>query len=107
MAIIYPDPQEVQKFCNKLDLQCGDSHTERIKLVEVIRQIESDLSRIAKESNYNSLEKIKGNFELVDKEFEIGVVLTPTLKLRRKFARDVYMEQVQRIYQKADAAINM
>jgi long-subunit acyl-CoA synthetase (AMP-forming) len=60
--------------------------------VEVIRQIESDLSRIAKESNFNSLEKIKGNFELVDKEFEIGVVMTPTLKLRRKFARDEYME---------------
>lgn len=98
VAIIYPDPQEVQKFCNKLELQCGDSHSERIKLVEVIRQIESDLSRIAKDANFNSLEKIKGNFELVDKEFEIGVVLTPTLKLRRKFARDMYQEQIQRIY---------
>jgi long-subunit acyl-CoA synthetase (AMP-forming) len=56
----------------------------------VISHIESDLARLAKDANFNSLEKIKANFELVDKEFEIGVVLTPTLKLRRKFARDAY-----------------
>jgi long-subunit acyl-CoA synthetase (AMP-forming) len=73
----------------------------------VLKHIESDLARIAKDSNFNSLEKIKANFELVDKEFEIGVVLTPTLKLRRKFAREAYMDQIQRIYQKADAAISM
>ena len=60
----------------------------------MIHSIESDLARIAKDSNFNSLEKIKANFELVDKEFEIGVVLTPTLKLRRKFARDEYSEEI-------------
>ena len=98
VAIIYPDPLEVEKFCNKMKVQCGDSHAERIKTVEVIRQIENDLAKSAKDANFNSLEKVKANFELVEKEFEVGVVLTPTLKLRRKFARDAFSEHIQRIY---------
>ena len=39
--------------------------------------------RLGKENNFNSLELVKSNFRLVDKEFEIGTVLTPTQKLRR------------------------
>ena len=107
VAIIYPDPLEVSKFCQKMNLTKPDSHGERIKLVEVIRQIESDLASLAKSNNFNSLEKVKGNFELVPEEFEIGVILTPTLKLRRKFAREAFSEQIQKIYAKSDATINM
>lgn len=75
-----------------LDIKKADTHEKRIKFVEVIRQIESDLASLAKGNNFNSLEKVKGNFELVPEEFEIGVILTPTLKLRRKFARDAFAE---------------
>ena len=39
--------------------------------------------RIGKENKFNSLELIRGNFRLVDREFEIGTILTPTQKLRR------------------------
>jgi hypothetical protein len=35
----------------------------------LIKHIENELSKIAKENNFNSLEKVKGNFELVSKEF--------------------------------------
>ena len=82
-------------------------HASRIEHAEVVSQIESDLARIAKDSNFNSLEKVKGNFELVAQEFEIGLVLTPTLKLRRKNAREAYAETIQRIYQRADTAIQV
>jgi long-subunit acyl-CoA synthetase (AMP-forming) len=43
----------------------------------------------------------------VDKEFEVGVVLTPTMKIKRKDARDLYAEQITRIYKRADALIDV
>ena len=42
---------------------------------------EAELNNLAKGSNLNSLEKLKGNFELVPQEFLVGVILTPTMKL--------------------------
>lgn len=73
--------------------------------MEVFKAIENDLSRLAKDSNLNSLEKVKGNFELVGKEFEVGTVLTPTMKIKRKDARDIFADQIARIYKRADALL--
>lgn len=84
-----------------------ETHAERIQRADVIAKIEADLGGLAKKSNFNSLEKVKGNFELVAQEFEQGVVLTPTLKLRRKNAREFFAEHIQRIYKRADSAINV
>ena len=73
----------------------------------MFKAIEADLSRLAKDANFNSLEKVKGNFELVYCEFEVGVVLTPTMKIKRKDARDLYADAIGRIYKRADALIDM
>ena len=51
---------------------------------EVKALIEGDLQKLALENNLNSLEQIRNHFRLVDKEFEMGEVLTPTMKLRRQ-----------------------
>lgn len=95
VAIIYPDPVEVKKFCQQHSLEGSSletaTHAERIKDPEVIYNIENELAKIAKEHNFNSLEKIKGNFELVAEEFEPGVILTPTMKLKRKVAREYFV----------------
>lgn len=64
------------------------------------------MARIAGECHFNSLEKIKGNFELVDTEFEkCGSILTPTMKIKRKNAREYFGEHIKRIYQKTDERI--
>ena len=76
VAIIYPDPDETKKFCIDLGYSATESHADRIKRAEVGKKIESDLAVIAKKNNFNSLEKMKNNFELIDKEFEMGVVIT-------------------------------
>ena len=106
VAIIYPEPDELFKFCKQRSLP-GTTVAEQIKNPEVFTAIESDLARLAKDANFNSLEKVKGNFELVDKEFEVGVVLTPTMKIKRKDARDLYEKEIARIYKQADAAIEV
>ena len=51
---------------------------EMIHHEEVKKAIEEDMMRLGKENKFNSLEMVKGNFRLVDKEFEVGTVLTPT-----------------------------
>jgi long-subunit acyl-CoA synthetase (AMP-forming) len=80
VAIIFPDPEELVKFCEQRNLS-GSTHSARISNPEVRQAIEGDLARLAKEANFNSLEKVKSNFDLIDKEFEVGVVLTPTMKI--------------------------
>ena len=52
--------------------------------------ISEELARLAREHKFNSLELVKNNFRLIDKEFEIGTVLTPTQKLRRPKAREFF-----------------
>jgi len=65
------------------------------------------LAAIAKNNSFNSLEKVKNHFELVPIEFPEGEVLTPTLKLRRKNAREHYKAEIQSIYARADSTINV
>lgn len=48
---------------------------------EIREAVEQDLNCIAKVNNFNSLERIRGNFELISEEFKIGEVLTQTMKL--------------------------
>ena len=39
---------------------------------EIREAVEQDLNCIAKVNNFNSLERIRGNFELISEEFKIG-----------------------------------
>jgi long-subunit acyl-CoA synthetase (AMP-forming) len=74
--------------------------------MEVRAQIQADLARIASENHFNSLEKIKSNFELVDTDFEKTTgILTPTMKIKRKNAREHFSEHIKRIYLKTDEKI--
>jgi len=75
-----------------------ERHGERIKKV-----IEEDMGRLAQENRFNSLEKVKGNFKLVSEEFEVGTILTPTMKLRRNEAKKYFKELIEELY-RASAA---
>jgi len=67
---------------------------------DIIREaIEADLERMAKENNFNSLEKVKGNFRLVPTEFEALGILTPTMKLKRHAAKALFASQISEMYE--------
>jgi long-subunit acyl-CoA synthetase (AMP-forming) len=66
---------------------------------DVYRLIGNDLNRIAIENKFNSLERVKNNFMIVSKEFEVGTILTPTMKLRRNEAKKHFAEIIEAIYQ--------
>lgn len=60
--------------------------------------IQGDLERLATEARFNSLERVRTYFRMVDKEFEVGVVLTPTMKLRRNQAKVYFEALIHDIY---------
>lgn len=61
---------------------------------------------MAQANAFNSLEKVKSNFELKANEFKVGEILTPTMKLQRKKAREFFQAEIDAIYAKADAIMN-
>ena len=72
----------------------------------VHKLIEEDLMRLAAENKFNSLEKVKGNFKIATKEFEVGTILTPTMKLRRNEAKQYFRGMIDELYSEAANAEN-
>jgi hypothetical protein len=56
------------------------------------------MTESAKKNKFNSLEQVRNYFRLVDQPFEIGTVLTPTLKLKRAAAKEIYKNLIDDIY---------
>lgn len=99
IAIIAPNKQccaeflnlsldkEIETICNNIDLE---------------NEIRNDLSRLAKENNLNSLEKVT-HFILTLEEFSIeNDCITPTMKLIRKKIEKKYKEQIEELYNKTN-----
>jgi long-subunit acyl-CoA synthetase (AMP-forming) len=106
VAIAYPEFTTLKEFCIRNNLPHHDSlesilsnHND-----QVMQLIEQDMNRLAEENKFNSLEKVKGNFRLVKNEFEVGTVLTPTMKLRRNEAKKYFADLIEEIYHKATEA---
>jgi len=68
----------------------------------VKKLLEDDMMRLAKENKFNSLEQVRNHFRVVADPFEIGTVLTPTLKLRRPIAKQTYQELITEIYEESE-----
>jgi len=75
------------------------SYADFLKNETIIKAVKADLDGIAKENNFNSLEKIN-KFVLTDKEFLISNgCLTPTLKLVRNVIAKMFEKEIEEIYQ--------
>ncbi len=60
--------------------------------------VSTDLERLANENKFNSLEKVKDKFRLVTQEFEVGTILTPTMKIRRHQAKEYFQNLIEEMY---------
>jgi len=58
-----------------------------------------DILKIAKENKFNSLEKPKQIHLVFDPWTPEMDILTPTLKLKRNVARDIYADEVNALYE--------
>ena len=72
--------------------------TEILSNSELKNVILTDILRIAKENNFNSLEKPK-QINLIFEPWTVEMdMLTPTQKLKRNIARSLYEEDIKRMY---------
>ena len=97
MAIIYPEPTTLDVWCRENE-PSAITFSQQVQSPKVRQLIQDDMDRLARESRLNSLEQIKGNFRLIETEFEIGTVLTPTMKLRRQEAKKYFSELIKDMY---------
>jgi len=80
VAIIYPDYDRLKRDAG---LNTFHSAEELSIHPEIFKLVQKSMEALAVENHFNSLERVRNNFKLVIQEFEVGRVLTPTLKLRR------------------------
>lgn len=69
-----------------------------IQREDINKLIEVELAGLAKKFKFNSLEQVRKHFKLVDREFEVGVVLTPTMKIMRDKAKKQFSQQIAELY---------
>lgn len=105
VAIVVPEPSTLEPFCVDHNID-GSSMTAIANHNQVFKLIQEDLQRLATENRLNSLEQVRDHFRIVDKIFEVGYVLTPTMKLRRPFAREMYQDLINDMYAETDNLMN-
>lgn len=101
VAIVNPEPLTVKDFCRKNNLD-SSSMAVMIQHSEVKKLIKDDMQRLAHENKLNSLEQVRSHFRFVEQPFEVGTILTPTLKLRRAPARLAFKNLIREMYEDSD-----
>ena len=105
VGIVVPDRGQVKKAMDEKGRLCrgtivGTSigEEEVCGSPEAAKLIIADLDRIAKESKFSGLEKVKKVF-LSDTAFTIeNDLLTPSMKLKRNIAKNFFQEQLDKLY---------
>jgi long-chain acyl-CoA synthetase len=100
VGIIVPNKPALYEFLkNKIMDVNGVENFYNDKAVK--EEVRADLERLAKENNFNSLEKVS-NFILTGKEFTIdNGCLTPTMKLVRRKIETTFQEEISRMYEQS------
>jgi long-chain acyl-CoA synthetase len=94
VALVTVDPENAKKFAKDRGIQNGDYAT-----IASSKEIEREIDDVMKKVNSQlaSYETIK-KFKVLDRDFEVGVELTPTLKVKRKFANEKYRSILDSFY---------
>ena len=97
-ALIQPNFAFVKDWAKIKHITIGESNVEICKNKEVIDRIEQEVVKC--NLNFGKWEQIK-KFELTPDEWSIdGGHLTPTLKMKRKIIKEIYIDLYNRIYEK-------
>jgi long-chain acyl-CoA synthetase len=94
VALITLDPENAKKFATDSGLNGADyakiaqSKEASAAIDEVIQKVNGQLA------SYETIKK----FKVLDKDFEIGHELTPTLKVKRKFCNEKYRQILDGFY---------
>jgi long-chain acyl-CoA synthetase len=94
VALVTVDADNAKKFAKDRGIANGDYAT-----IAASKEIEHEIDQVMKRVNAQlpSYETIK-KFKVLDKDFEIGHELTPTLKVKRKFTNEKYRQILDGFY---------
>ncbi len=96
-ALIVPDFESIQEYADSHNIQY-DNLQELSRNKEIYNLIEKDISKIQKSlANYEKVRK----FVLLEKPFSLeSGEITPSLKVKRKFVEERYMNLIEEMYDK-------
>eukprot|EP00340_Litonotus_pictus_P007599 CAMPEP_0170516466 /NCGR_PEP_ID=MMETSP0209-20121228/2664_1 /TAXON_ID=665100 ORGANISM="Litonotus pictus, Strain P1" /NCGR_SAMPLE_ID=MMETSP0209 /ASSEMBLY_ACC=CAM_ASM_000301 /LENGTH=477 /DNA_ID=CAMNT_0010801353 /DNA_START=768 /DNA_END=2201 /DNA_ORIENTATION=+ len=99
IAIVVPNRSTLTSFLEKKGkLKPGDNIESFFTDSDLISAVQADFDALAKDNNFNSMEKPK-KFIISPTEFTVqNEMITPTLKLCRRKIQDYFQEDINRLY---------
>ncbi len=99
VALVTLDPDQAREYAEHKGLEAEGVELDEHEAVCAHPVVQDKLWRIIQEKNkaLASYETIK-KFVIVDKDFEVGEELTPTLKVRRKVVTEMYWDLLDGLY---------
>ena len=96
-ALIVPEKTEIEDFCRETNLPYK-TYPEMIKSPEVQRMIETEVAtRINAKNGFKSYERIN-KIALLEKEFEVGVEMSPKLEVKRFKVNEIYAAEIKKLF---------
>ncbi len=96
-ALIVPEKTEVEDFCRETGLPYK-TYPEMIRSPEVQRMIETEVAtRINAKNGFKSYERIN-KIALLEKEFEVGVEMSPKLEVKRFKVNEIYAAEIKKLF---------
>lgn len=96
IAIIVVDPDKLADISSKLNKVATDKSI----LDDIKQDVAADLKRLADDNKLNSLERPKQLILTMDAFTIENEILTPTMKLKRNVAAQIYKDQIEEAYAK-------
>ncbi len=98
-ALIVPDRDRLAAFCDESGLTCGELE-EAVRHEAVRALFARELrSRVSAATGFKPYEQVR-RFRLLTREFAVGRELTHTLKMRRNVIRELYAEEIERMFRR-------
>lgn len=98
VSVVVPDKEAMMRWVAKQSKYASMTLEEICKSDEVKKVLLKDFSAFGKENNLKGFEQIRA-VHLTTDEFTIeNGLLTPTFKLKREIARDLYSKQIEDMY---------
>ncbi len=96
-ALVVPEKDEVVDFCKQAKLPYK-TYSEMLKSPEVQHLIETEVAtRINAKNGFKSYERIN-KIALLEKEFEVGVELSPKLEVKRFKVNEIYASEIKKLF---------
>jgi long-chain acyl-CoA synthetase len=102
VAIVVPEMAEVKKWLADQQKETPEDISTILNSSDFHKAILDNFGELAKVNKFSGLEKIKKVYVSSDPFTIENEILTPTMKIKRNIAKDVYKAQIDKMYEGAN-----